>query len=421
MTDRASDAGGQRRWPLPLLVVLGVDLLFLWPLLDPLPGGRLAVGAMLAGLVALSLLAPARLATLDRALRRNEGAQRVALLLSSLIVTVGGLEYLARGLTVTGLVEPYSAMRTMLPAGVEDWRLAHLTADRHRQLDPELLWRPVAREPYNRQRFKGPLIEEDRPPGTVRIFCYGDSNTDGPPRGGWAERLGARLAMHAAPPRYEVVNAGVTGYSSYQGRLRYARDATRYRPDLVLVSFGWNDLAPALGAPDRSFRPPTEPFLVLQRLLLEYDLMLVARRYWPRRQAPPPSVGPRVSAEDYATNLQSFIDTAVGSGGRAVLLTRPHREREPVLAAQRHNWRWQVPAYNRIVRRLAGRGGSILIDVQRRFADRPELFVDECHFTPAGHQRMAELIERQLSHRGLLAAARLAGDAAEPTARVDPP
>ena len=405
MTARDSGATVRPSASVPVLVA-ALLLVFLWPLLSPLPGGHLAFGAVFA-VVAAAWLAPARWRTdLARWFRDSERAQRGALVISALVVTFGGLEYLARGLEATGLAEPYSAMRTMLPEGVEDWRMAHLTADRHRQPDPELLWRPVDRPPYNRQRFKGSLIEPSKPPGTLRVFCYGDSNTDGPPDGGWVAALGDRFAARRDGRRYEVVNAGVAGYSSYQGRLRFARDAPRFRPDLVLVSFGWNDLAPALGAPDSSFRPPAAPLLATQRLLLRYDLFLVARRYWPRRRAADAATGPRVPLADYEANLQAFIDIAAAHGGRVVLLTRPHREPERVLRAQRRNWRGEVPAYNRAVRRQVGRKGTLLIDLQRRFADRPELFVDECHFTTAGHAHAAVLIERQLAVRGLLAGPR---------------
>ncbi len=297
-------------------------------------------------------------------------------------------------------------MRTMLPQGVEDWRLAHLTADSHRQPDPELLWRPVNRAPYNRQRLKGPEIDSEKPAGVLRIFCYGDSNTDGPASGGWPLLLGERLADRPDGHRYEVINAGVTGYSSHQGRLRFARHAPRFRPDLVLVSFGWNDLAPALGVPDRGFRPPAAPLLATQRLLLQYDFFLVARRYWPRRAATPAVVGPRVALADYRANLAAFIDTAAAHGGSVALLTRPHREPGAALAARTDNWRRGVPAYNRAVRRLARRRGAYLIDVQRRFAEHPELFVDECHFTAAGHDRMAGFVERQLTAMGSLGGGR---------------
>ena len=128
---------------------------------------------------------------------------------------------------------------------------------------------------------------------------------------------------------------------------------------------------------------------------------LVARRYWPRG-TPPAATGPRVAREEYGANLAGFVDIAADHGGRAVLLTRPHREPEPVLAGRRDNWRSQVPAYNRMARRQAGRRGAVLIDVQRRFAGHPELFVDECHFNPAGHERMAEILHAQLASRGLL-------------------
>ena len=388
--------------PRLLALVTGILLLFLYPLVEPLRSGRYVLGTLLQALVLVPVLTPLGwLNELERKLRRSERAKGVVLLLSSLVITLGGLEYLARGLAGVGLVEPYSAMRTMLPEGTEDWRMAHLTADRHRQPDPELLWRPVDREPYNRQRFKGPLMDPDKSAGAFRIFAYGDSNTDGPDVGGWTELLGQRLAARPDGERFEVINAGVTGYSSYQGRLRFARDAPRYRPDVVLVSFGWNDLAPALGAPDSSFRPPAAPLVAAQRLLLRYEFFLVARRYWPRGD-PPPSVGPRVSRQEYGDNLRAFVGIAAEHGGRVVLLTRPHRDPGPALAARTDDWRHQVPAYNRTVRRVAGRTRAKLVDVQRRFDRRRELFVDECHFNAAGHQRMAELLERQLAARDLL-------------------
>ncbi len=333
------------------------------------------VAALVVALIVVNVWAwrrrPAWLDRLDRALLGSERAQRSL-----------------------GVVEKYSAMRTMLPPGTDDWRMAHLTADRYREPDPELLWRPVAREPYNRQRFKGPELTTGDARG-FRIFAYGDSNTDGPPRGGWPARLGELL-----DGRGLVINAGVTGYSSYQGLARLRRDAPRYRPDLVLVSFGWNDLAPALGAPDRDFRTPPPAWLALQRWLLRYRAFLVARRYWPRDEPPPPS-GPRVPLDDYLANLAGFLDTAAEHGGRAVLLTRPHLE-PPERLAERDDWRRQVPAYNDAVRRLAAERGAPLVDVQREFADRPGEFVDECHFTPDGHLAMARLVAAELDRRELL-------------------
>ncbi len=397
-----------RRLPIALLV-LDLDAFFLLPWIDPFVGGEV-VAALVLGVVALNVWAwrrrPAWLDRLDGALRGSEAAQRAVLLVSSLVVAGGAVEHLARGLTSLGVIEKYSAMRTMLPEGTADWRMAHLTADRYREPDPELLWRPVAAEPYNRQRFKGPELPAGDGDDGCRIFTYGDSNTDGPQRGGWPARLGELLDGSAGGPagraRCLVVNAGVTGYSSHQGLVRLRRDATRYRPDLVLVSFGWNDVAPALGPPDREFRTPPAAWLAVQRWLLRYRAFLVARRYWPRAE-PPPSSGPRVPLDDYRANLAGFLATAAEHGGRAVLLTRPHLEPPERLAA-RDDWRRHVPAYNDAVRLLAAERGAPLVDVQRVFADRPGEFVDECHFTPEGHLEMARLVAAELDRQGLLPA-----------------
>ena len=94
-------------------------------------------------------------------------------------------------------------------------------------------------------------------------MCYGDSLTDGPPRGGWPSWLNRLLQEQgrAGGRRFEVMNAGVAGYSSHQGVLRFLQEVDRYQPDLVLVSFGWNDAAEAIGQPDKTFKIPPWPMV----------------------------------------------------------------------------------------------------------------------------------------------------------------
>ncbi len=162
-------------------------------------------------------------------------------------------------------------------------------SDDCREPDPVLLWRPVARSPYGHQRFKGPDVAVRKPAGLTRIMAYGDSNTDGPIDGAWPSRLAAILRNEG--PRREVINAGVTGYSSYQGLQRFREDVGVYSPDVVLVSFGWNDVAPAFGPPDRAFvassrfRSLDATRVWLRRLLFGYQFYLVAAHYL----APPPA------------------------------------------------------------------------------------------------------------------------------------
>ncbi|MFN7979921.1 MAG: hypothetical protein U0P30_17450 [Vicinamibacterales bacterium] len=86
----------------------------------------------------------------------------------------------------------------------------------------------------------------------------------------------------AAAHPVEVLNAGVTGYSSFQGAARVARDVPVYRPDVVLV-FGSNDAANAIGGDDAfaaaaRLREISPVRVAVRRALFRYDAVLVAAR-----------------------------------------------------------------------------------------------------------------------------------------------
>lgn len=395
-----SGAMSRRRFPL-LVLAVDLDVLFLFPACHPVLGIR-AWAVLMAALAAvnLALLFGLRLGLerLDRAFRSSALATNLTLALSSLVVATGAAELLAWGLVGAGIVEAYSPMRTVAGGG-EDWRLAHITADKYREADPVLLWRPVDRWPYTSQRFKGPEVEMKKPAGTFRILAYGDSNTDGPPRGGWPEQLQDVLdESYPSGPAFEVLNAGVAGYSSHQGLARFRQEAKRFRPDLVLVSFGWND-AVSTSTPDEAYRPPSAGMVALERTLLRYFFYRVARHLLgDRPPAESKAAGvPRVSRTAYLANMRAFRKTARRTGAAIAFLTRPHAEIPPT-----RTWRGSVPRYNRALLAFGRRSGAAVIDVDGAFAGRPDVFVDECHFTPEGHGEMARLLHRSLIERGLL-------------------
>jgi lysophospholipase L1-like esterase len=234
-------------------------------------------------------------------------------------------------------------------------------------------------------------------------MCYGDSLTDGPPRGGWPARLQALLNEPPAAlgRRFEVINAGVAGYSSHQGLLRFLQEVDRYQPDLLLVSFGWNDAAEAIGQPDKSFRIPPWPVVACQRALVRYRAYLVLMYYtssWRARPpaSPPGSANPRVDLADYLANLDRFRAEAQARGIPIVFLTRPHKL-APADLGRDPTWRAAVPRYNAALTAWARRRGLPLIDVQRGFERLPtSLFSDECHFTHEGYRRMAQLVRDEL-------------------------
>jgi lysophospholipase L1-like esterase len=371
------------------------------------PGGAPLGAAVLA--LGLTLLAPIlRLGPpgwLDRLMAGTSSPRGIAVMaaLSLTLAPLAAAEVACRALTNVGLLRYHQPIETVWKSGQDDWRVATITADVHREPDPILLWRPVAARPYNSQRFKGPLVRTPKPSGVIRIFCYGDSLMDGPPRGDWPSRLQRLLDEHPPRPglRFEVVNAGVAGYSSHQGMLRFLQEFDEYNSDLIIAGFGWNDVAQAVGPPDRAFQPPPGPIVAIQRAMIRYRAYLVLTAYLRTliAEPAPDTTGrdnPRVSIPDYLANLDRFRSEAGARGVPVVFLTRPHRATTQALR-ENPTWRRHVPEYNAALVSWSRERGVPLIDAQAHFAEQPvELFSDECHFFPPGYQKLAELVLERL-------------------------
>jgi lysophospholipase L1-like esterase len=98
----------------------------------------------------------------------------------------------------------------------------------------------------NARGFRGAEFTEQRDEARLRVAALGDSSTFG-----WGveqfetypERLAAELARArgVGPERVEVLNLGVPGYSTFQGRVQLDRGALPLGPDLVVWSYLSND------------------------------------------------------------------------------------------------------------------------------------------------------------------------------------
>jgi hypothetical protein len=112
--------------------------------------------------------------------------------------------------------------------------------------DAELFWAPRpgwrgefmgTRVSINDLGLRGPALEPAKRPGRLRLVCFGDSITFGYGAGDEAtypfllERALARSGV-------EVVNAGVTGYTSHQVLGLSRRLAPELEPDVVSVMIG---------------------------------------------------------------------------------------------------------------------------------------------------------------------------------------
>lgn len=280
-----------------------------------------------------------------------------------------------------------------------DWRMDHAFVDGHFEYDPKLIWRPRPNlSVFNARGWRGPELSEAKQKGEFRVFALGDSNTlgwnyeDGP---NWPRTLGELI--ESEHPGCVLVNAGVWGYSSYQG-LGRLKELLRFQPDLVLWSFGANDAQRVATAPDSDFAQREIRQYRVDRLLMQSHVGQLALETMDRLSASGARQPiPRVSAEQYAATMREALEITEKNGAALVVLTRPFRVRGRPPADW---WIRHAPEYNRITRDFAASNGLVCVDLYGIFGEDPRYFSDESHFNEDGHRLAAEYVYEAI--RGLL-------------------
>jgi len=237
-----------------------------------------------------------------------------------------------------------------------------------------------------------------RVPGEIRVLVMGDSSIFGHGvalADTFAKTL-ERGLQAARPDRVvRVVNGGVSGYSSLQGRIWFHRLVGRVQPDVVVLGFYFSDFVPDV-MPDRRRVPPGFFSSSLLRLLARSNLYQFLRdevAAGAARRADAShgtTLVPRVSAAEYQANMAAMLDEATAAGAHGMLLLLVGRA-TPVPAVQR--------PYREAMRTLAAARGIPLVDMEAPFAavaDRPPLFVDAIHPSAAGHRRVARALQDAL-------------------------
>jgi lysophospholipase L1-like esterase len=274
-----------------------------------------------------------------------------------------------------------------------EWRPYHAFQDKHFVYDSALIWRPkIGFSIFNSQGYRGRELAPTKGARELRIFTFGDSNTlgwSGPAGPNWPEYLQRLFDQTGAS--VTVVNAGVYGYSAFQGLERF-KEALPLKPDMALISFGGND-AHLVAASDSEFANRlgtwTRVEYAVARAKVGQLILAVLDRFGGKRDE---RVVPRVSLEDYRRYLEQIANLGEAHKIRIVLLTRPFTGESP------HPlwWKHLAPAYNAATIDVGKRNGLPVIDVYSYFMHAPEYFSDESHFTEAGHRRMAELMYERL-------------------------
>ncbi len=274
--------------------------------------------------------------------------------------------------------------------------------------------------------FRGPEISLEKPPGTYRILCVGDSITNGVNVHNDTTYPGILQRLFDAEPvpglRVEVVNAGVAGYLSDHQRYRMARDFARLKPDCLVFLMGecdvsaallanetwqavgrpkpmaisWLDNAPVAWAADHS----ALAFQLkgwLERAVIAYRLGQTAKQDLTERLT--------AALALYRANMEAMLAECRTRGIRVVLVNYPwnfsdkvgrddnFNEVKGLIKAHEFNLYWQgAPLLAQANRELAAAWGIPFVDPQPvlyALADRRQVFDDFIHPNKKGNFLLA--------------------------------
>ena len=171
-------------------------------------------------------------------------------------------------MTKHGLMPDETLFWKLRPVYNEPWRLYKLVytseLDRNRVIDFEVRKRIVAplyegvTWEVNEQGFRGTSLLKEKSKGSKRLLFLGSSVTFG--WGASSDRAFPELVRKGLEQvfpgvHFETINAGVPGYSSYQGFQYLKKILPGYAPDVVVAEFGINDGTMAVGKEDKDWEP----------------------------------------------------------------------------------------------------------------------------------------------------------------------
>ena len=275
--------------------------------------------------------------------------------------------------------------------------------------DDTVFWRPKAGVmDHNTKGFYGPEFSIEKKPGVTRIVCLGDSCTHFGPET-YPDILRVYLD-EVAPGQFEVINAGVIGYTSFQGRKLLESEVLDWSPDIVTVYFGWNDHWLARGREDKNQNINDSYTQDTLQSLRTYQL---ASYFFGGNDGERPNKK-RVEPQDYITNLRSIQKACRSINAKVWYFTAPHALDlgiPPYLveSGEIADEASLIPLhrqYNQTVRSLATDLSSPLIDLESEMdgMNKAELFLDDhIHLTMKGRFYAARRMIDTLVAEGLLA------------------
>ena len=176
------------------------------------------------------------------------------------------------------------------------------------------------------------------------VVAFGDSIVEGynQPEG-WPEMLQRDLGARFGG--VQMINSGISGNTAANGLARVKKDVLEHNPDLVLISFGLNDM----------------------------------------------KNGEKVA--DFTANMNALVNAIQGEGTRPVLMTTTILQQGASILG-----RVNPAPFNEAIRQIAEDREITLIDVHEKFKgyNTPEYLMDVAHPNREGYRRLADIVREGL-------------------------
>lgn len=258
--------------------------------------------------------------------------------------------------------------------------------------------------------MRGPDVAEKS--DAFRIVALGNSCTFGwgvSLKDTWVRKLEILLAEQIPDRSIELINAGVPGYSSFQGKRYLADDLIALQPDMVLVMFGHNDHFPTgRGISDSAQQLNSSLLIKSQNLVSKLRLYRLLRKGLlkltsDKTEARLDDISgvKRVSRPEFFANLREIVRLAKSSNVQPVLLIPPVASLENYYEGTVSNFHHLHELYQKEMIRASQYEEAPTVDLQAAFSDYSTLFDDATndpiHFNRQGHEVVARAIAEAIA------------------------
>ncbi len=277
------------------------------------------------------------------------------------------------------------------------------------QPDGDLFWAPIPgfrgeflghSVTINSLGLRGPEVTIPKPRTKRRMLCFGDSITFGYGVGD-DETYASRLDRALTARGVEVVNCGVTGFTSFQVRRLLSRVSPQLEPDVAVFCVGWND-ASQRPVDDHAYARRVSVAMWMEGLSDRWYLYRLAKGVYLRsfeHEWDEKPLGPRATPSEYRENLEAIVRACRSGGVTPVLIDLPRQKRETEKRFQ--------SVYSDTLKEVGIALGIPVIDpgdlgLATSLSKNEHYFIDTLHFSVDGHSYLAEKLARDLEALGIL-------------------